>query len=191
MSVLKLHVTIASTRPGRIGLPIGRWFYEFARRHGGFDVEWVDLAEVNLPLVDEPNHPRFREYTQPHTKAWSTRVDAADAFVFVTPEYNYGSPPALVNALDYLFHEWNYKPVGFVSYGGVSGGTRSVQMTKQIVTALKMMPMFEAVTIPMFAQHMDKAGAFVPNESHERSATTLLNELQRWAVALKPLRGEG
>lgn len=191
MSAPLLHVIIASTRPGRVGLPIGRWFFEFARGHGGFEVEWVDLAEVNLPLLDEPNHPRFRNYTKPHTVGWSTRIDRADAFVIVTPEYNYGSPPALVNALDYLFHEWNYKPVGFVSYGGVSGGTRSVQMTKQIVTALKMMPMFEAVAIPSFPQYIDKAGAFVATESHEKAATVMLNELRRWAVALKTLRQEG
>lgn len=184
----KLQVIIASTRPGRVGLPIGRWFYEFARRQGGFDVEWVDLVEVKLPLMDEPNHPRLRKYTRPHTKAWSEKVDGADAFVFVTPEYNYGSPPALVNALDYLFHEWSYKPAGFVSYGGISGGTRSVQMTKQIVTALKMMPLFEAVTIPMFAQYIDKEGAFVPIAAHEKSATAMLDELGRWAEVLRPLR---
>jgi NADPH-dependent FMN reductase len=70
----------------------------------------------------------------------SATVDEADAFVFVTPEYNHGPPASLVNALSYLHHEWHYKPVGFVSYGGVSAGTRSVEMTKQIVTTLKMMP---------------------------------------------------
>ncbi len=189
--MLKLYVVIASTRPGRAGLPIGQWFFEFARRHGAFDVELVDLAEVNLPMLDEPAHPRLQQYTHAHTKAWSARVDAADAFVFVTPEYNYGAPAVLINALDFVYREWNYKPAGFVSYGGLSGGTRSVQMAKQIVTTLKMMPMVEAVNIPFFAQHLDAEKGFTPTEVHEKMATDLLNELLRWAEALKPMRAKG
>jgi NAD(P)H-dependent FMN reductase len=184
----KLHVIIASTRPGRVGPAIAAWFHGFAVRQAGFEVELIDLAEVNLPLLDEPAHPRLRQYEHPHTRKWSATVDAADAFVFVTPEYNYSTPPALLNALDYLYREWNYKPVGFVSYGGLSGGIRSVQMTKQIVTALKMMPMVEAVSIPFFPQHMEESGTFAATEVHEKSAAEMLTELLRWAEALKPLR---
>src|SRR5713226_9805342 len=128
----KLSVVIASTRPGRAGLPIGEWFFARAQAHGGFDVQLVDLKEVDLPLLDEPKHPRLRDYQHEHTKKWSALVGGSDAFVFVTPEYNFSSPPALLNAIDYLFHEWAYKPAGFVSYGGVSGGIRSVQMTKLV-----------------------------------------------------------
>jgi NAD(P)H-dependent FMN reductase len=187
--VLSLHVVIASTRAGRMGPTVGNWFLEQAHRHAKFEVEAVDLAAVNLPLLDEPNHPRLRKYEHEHTKRWSATVDRADAFVFVTPEYNYGTPPSLVNALDYLHHEWQYKPVGFVSYGGVSGGTRSVQMTKQVVTALKMMPMFEAVTIPFFAQYVNKdTGAFAPGKVQEDAAVVMLDELLKWAEALKPMR---
>ena len=113
---------------------------ERAREHGGFELEVADLAEVTLPLLDEPNHPRLRQYTREHTHAWSATVDVADAVVLVTSEYNYGYPAALKNAIDYLHHEWRYKPVGFVSYGGVAAGTRAVQQLKQVVTALRMMP---------------------------------------------------
>ena len=137
----KLSVVIASTRPGRVGLPVGRWFFERAKAHGKFDVELLDLKEQNLPLLDEPKHPRFQQYEHEHTKAWSAKVRASDAFVFVTPEYNYGAPPSLINALDYLVHEWACKPAGFVSYGGASGGMRSVQMTKLVLTSLKIMPL--------------------------------------------------
>ena len=151
----KLHVILASTRPGRAGEPIADWFVERALAHGAFDVELVDLAEVALPFMDEPNHPRLRRYTQEHTKAWSARVDSADAFVFVTPEYNYGLTAPLKNAIDYLHFEWQHKPVGFVSYGGVAAGTRAVQMLKQVVTTLKMVPIFEAVSIPFHTQFID------------------------------------
>src|SRR5450432_1598506 len=155
----KLSVVIGSTRPGRVGLPVGQWFFERAKSHGAFDVELVDLKDLNLPLIDEPKHPRLLAYEHEHTKAWSAIVKASDAFVFVTPEYNYSTAPALLNALDYLFHEWAYKPAGFVSYGGVSGGIRSVQMVKQPLSALKVVPIPEAVTIPFFAQLMD-SGTF-------------------------------
>ena len=98
---MKLDVVFASTREGRAGLPIAEWVVAETRSHGKFEPELVDLREVNLPLFDEPKHPRFGQYERAHTKAWSAIVDAADAFVFVTPEYNYGMPPALLNAIDY------------------------------------------------------------------------------------------
>ena len=120
-----LQIIIASVRAGRVGLPVAEWFTARARSHGGFELDVADLAELALPLMDEPNHPRLRRYTQPHTLEWSARVDAADAFVFVHPEYNYGYTAPLKNALDYLNQEWAYKPVGFVSYGGISAGTRA------------------------------------------------------------------
>jgi NAD(P)H-dependent FMN reductase len=185
--MLKLDVVLTSTRPGRACLPIGTWFHAFAQRHGKFEVGLVDLAVVNLPPLDEPRHPRLGQYEHAHTKAWSATVAAADAFVFVTPEYNYGPPPALLNAFDFVYKEWNYKAAGFVSYGGPAGGARSVAMTKQVVTALKMMPMFEAVGIPLFSQFLD-AGVFKATEHHEKAATAMLDELLRWTEALKPMR---
>jgi NAD(P)H-dependent FMN reductase len=183
-----LHVVVASTRPGRGGLAVGKWFEERAREHGGFDVAFVDLAEVNLPFLDEPKHPRFKDYTQEHTKKWSAIVSAADAFVFVTPEYNYGMPATLLNALDFLFREWNYKPAAFVSYGGVSGGTRSQQMAKLVITSLRMMPIPEAVTIPFYERAM-KGGVFTGDEIQAKSAKGMLDELLRWTNALRPMRG--
>lgn len=184
-----LQIIVVSTRDGRKGRAVADWFHQETLNHGGFDAELVDLAEVNLPLVDEPNHPRLRKYEHAHTKAWSALIERADAYVFVTPEYNYSAPPSLVNALDYLLHEWSYKPVGFVSYGGVSGGTRSVQVTKQIVTTLKMMPLPEAVTIPFFTRFLDAGtGVFAPDEPIRQSVPVLLDELRRWAAALAPLR---
>jgi NAD(P)H-dependent FMN reductase len=119
-----LQVIVTSTRPGRIGLPIGQWFHRTASAHGAFDAEWVDLAEWNLPFMDEPHHPRLRKYTHEHTKRWSALVERTDAVVFVMPEYNHGYIAPLKNAIDYLLHEWSYKPVGFVTYGGMVAGTR-------------------------------------------------------------------
>jgi NAD(P)H-dependent FMN reductase len=183
-------ILIASTRPGRVGLPVARWFQGLAREHGGFEVEVVDLAQLALPFVDEPNHPRLRQYTKQHTLRWSAMVDAADAFAFVTPEYNYGMPATLKNAIDFLHVEWQYKPVGFVSYGGISAGTRSVQMTKQIVTTLKMYPVAEAVSIPFVAQFIDDEDQVQANETMEKAAHAMLDELVRVSGALAGLRSE-
>ncbi len=185
----KLGVIIASVREGRGGLPVAEWFTGLARTHGGFDVTLIDLKAVDLPLLDEPEHPRLQKYRRDKTKEWSATIASLDAFVIVTPEYNYGSPPALVNAFDHLYKEWNYKAVGFVSYGGVSGGTRSVQMTKSIVTSLKMVPIVEAVNIPFYTRLLDKAsGTFPGGEPHDGAAKRMLDELARWTAALASLR---
>jgi NAD(P)H-dependent FMN reductase len=183
-----LTIIVGSTRPGRAGAPIAQWFASRAKDHGGFDVNVVDLAEVGLPLLDEPNHPRLRQYTRQHTKDWSAIVDAADAFVFVTPEYNYGYPASIKNAIDYLHQEWNHKPVGFVSYGGVAAGTRAVQQLKQVVTTLRMLPVFDSVNIPFHTQFLDSDGVFHPNEVLDQAADAMLNELVRTEAALRPLR---
>ncbi|MTD13035.1 NADPH-dependent FMN reductase [Nakamurella sp. YIM 132087] len=186
MSTLK--VIIASTRPGRIGLPIGTWITEVARRHGGVDrVEVLDLATIDLPMFDEPHHPRLRQYVHPHTQAWSAAVDEADAFVIVSPEYNFSFTGALKNALDYLSQEWAYKPVGLVTYGGISGGTRAAHAIRQVASVLKMVPVPEAVALPMvFPQVVD--GEFVPTAANEQAAGVMLDEIAKLEGALAPLR---
>lgn len=186
--MLHLHIVIASTRPGRVGESIARWFLEFARENGGvFQAELVDLAEVGLPVFDEPHHPRQRKYVNAHTLRWSASVNKADAFVFVMPEYNHFPPPSLVNALNYVYQEWNYKPCGFVAYGGASGGMRAVESIKPLVTTLKMMPMVEAVHVHGVSALM-KDGAFSAQASHDKAAHGMLTELEKWAGALKSLR---
>jgi NAD(P)H-dependent FMN reductase len=182
-----LKIIIASTRPGRVGPTIGRWITDLAVEHAGFSVEVLDLAEIALPLLDEPHHPRLQKYTQDHTKAWSAAVASADAFVIVMPEYNYGFTAPLKNALDYLAAEWQHKPVGLVSYGGVSGGLRAAQMLKQVLTTLSMVPLVEAVPIPM-VQSVITDGAVQPTEMMTTSATAMLDALVRWTGALRSLR---
>lgn len=184
----KLTVIIATTREGRQGLPVAHWFIERAKAHGKFEVEAIDLKDVALPVFDEPVHPRLRQFKHDHTKRWASIVDAADAFVFVTPEYNFGMPPALLNALDFVFHEWAYKAAAFVSYGGVSGGIRSVQMAKQVMTSLKIVPIPEAVAIQFFVKLIDANGKFAATDLHEQAATTMLDELAKWTGALMTLR---
>src|SRR5690606_9147303 len=185
---LTLQVVVCSTRPGRVGPSVARWFNEFAAQHGAFNVELVDLADFQLPVYNEPQHPRLQQYEHDATKKWSESVAKADAYIFVSPEYNYCPTPAFVNALNYVYQEWNYKPCGFVSYGGVSGGLRAAQISKQLVTTLKMMPMVEGVAVPMVHSLLDDNKNFQSNELIDDSAKVLLDELHKWAVALKTMR---
>ena len=185
----RLQILTVSTRDGRKGPAVAAWFERVAQEHGQFEIQPIDLKAVNLPMMDEPQHPRLRHYHYEHTKAWSATIDAADAFVFVTPEYNYSTPPSLSNALDYLVHEWEYKPLGFVSYGGISGGVRSVQMTKLLVSALKMVAIPEAVALPFFAHYINaESGLFDPPEVQTKAGVAMLDELLKWTTALRTLR---
>ena len=183
----RLGVVIASVREGRAGEPIANWFVEVARAHGGFDVEVLDLKAIDLPILSEKNHPRLQQYEQPKTIAWSQSIAALDAFAIVTPEYNFSMPPALVNAFDHLYNEWNYKPAGFVSYGGVSGGLRATQSAKAFLTTFKVVPMVEQVAITYVAKAVVN-GQFTATEQHEKAARIMLDEMVRWTTALGALR---
>lgn len=184
-----LQVITAATRQGRKGPAVSDWFMKRAAAHDRFRLEAIDLAAVNLPLLDEPAHPRFRQYEHTHTKEWSATISRADAYVFVTPEYDYGPPAALLNALQTLFHEWAYKPAGFVSYGGASGGMRSAHIAKLTLVTVKMMPMFESVAIPFFTEYLDReTGVFAPPPVQDAAVVTMLDELHRWTGALRTLR---
>jgi NAD(P)H-dependent FMN reductase len=183
-----LQVIIGSTRPGRVGSAVADWIIDRARAHGDFEVEVADLAVLNLPIFDEPNHPRLRRYVNQHTKDWSEIVGRSDAFIFVIPEYNYGFNAATKNAIDYLHQEWQNKPAGIVSYGGVAAGTRAAQMLKQVMSALKIVPVTDSVNIPFVGEKLDEDGRLKPNEIMEGAATAMLDELARWTQALRPLR---
>lgn len=186
----KLKIIIGSTRPSRKGPIVAKWFLEIAKQHPFFDIEVLDLKEINLPFLDEAEHPRFQKYANEHTKKWSTIIAEADAFVVITPEYNYGYPAPLKNALDYLSAEWNDKPMGFVSYGGVSAGTRAVQELKSPVTTLGMMPIPQAVNIPFFTQFINSEDVFEGNDQLIASANLMLEKLLQWTKALKRMREE-
>jgi NAD(P)H-dependent FMN reductase len=184
----RLLVIIGSTRPVRLGGHIGEWFADIARRNGIFEVEVADLAKWQLPMLSEPHHPRLGRYERHSTLQWSAAVDAADAVVIVTPEYNYGYTAPVKNALDHLSREWAYKAVGFVGYGGVAGGSRAVQMLKQVVSTLRMTAVFDGVYLPFVASRFTDSGEFVSDDLLEAAATQMLVELDRVSRALRPLR---
>jgi NAD(P)H-dependent FMN reductase len=186
--MLQLKIIVASTRPGRNGRMVGDWFAALSQQYSEFNVEILDLKEINLPDMDEAAHPKMKQYQHEHSKQWSAKIDEADAFVIVACEYNHGFSGPLKNAIDYLYSEWNYKPAAFVSYGGVAGGVRAVLMLSQVLTALKIVPLYDTVTIPLVYKFIDQNQQFVANDGITKSAHVMMKELIRWSKALKDMR---
>ena len=185
-----IDVVICSTRPGRVGKKVAAWVYEVAAADKAISARLIDIADFGLPLFDEPGHPRFGKYEHDHTKRWARSVAEADGFVFVAPEYNHGPTPALVNALTYLGPEWALKPAGFVSYGGRSGGLRAAQLTKPILSGLKMYPTKNGVMITSVKSFLNDDGGFTATEELETEAHGLLKEIATMALGLAPLRSK-
>lgn len=182
-----LLVVIATTRPVAAGRSVGAWVTSRAETDGRFAVEVVDLRELDLPLLDEPHHPKLRRYEHDHTHGWSGRVEAADAFVFVTPEYNHSFTAPLKNALDYLNAEWAHKPVGLVSYGGLSGGSRAVTALEPVLSNLALLTVQANVEIAWVAEHIVD-DVFQPTDRHERALETQLAAIARYLPASAALR---
>lgn len=182
-----LMIILGSVREGRVGLPIAEWVRRTAEADGRFDVDFVDLAELALPPMDEPNHPSMRRYTRPHTVAWSERVAATDAFFFVFPEYNHSYAAPIKNAIDYLVVEWGRKPVAFVNWGGNSNGTRAQAALRPVVVSLGMVMTRGAVEINNPRKQVAD-GVFAPNEQQSAVLSSQLDELATLAPMLKPLQ---
>ncbi|CAN5154892.1 NAD(P)H-dependent oxidoreductase [soil metagenome] len=183
----RLMIIVGSVRPGRVGLAVAEWVRAQVTGSSDFDIDFVDLAELALPFMDEPKHPRLREYTKPHTLAWSERVDAADAFILVSPEYNHSYSPALKNALDFLNQEWWRKPVGIVSYGGASGGTRGAAALTIVTSGLGLVKLGANIEINFVANQIAD-GVFTPNEKEVAILDRMIAEIGPLSKALAPLR---
>ncbi|MFF4750189.1 NADPH-dependent FMN reductase [Streptomyces sp. NPDC002514] len=184
----QLQIIVGSTRPGRRGLPIATWFHDLAVRHAGFDARLVDLAEVGLPLLDEPRPPQRGRYEHDHTRRWSETVRTGDAYVFVVPEYNHSYNAATKNALDYLAREWAGKPVAFVGYGGVAAGARAVQALLPVVASLGMVPLSGSVHIPFVRTSITPEGRFESAPGLDENATGVIDELLRLTTSLGAAR---
>jgi NAD(P)H-dependent FMN reductase len=183
-----LKIISSSVRPGRKGPIIAAWVAEAAQRTGLFNVEVLDLGEINLPMMNERNHPMMKKYELEHTKAWSAKIEEADALIFVTAEYDFGYPAPLRNALEYLGQEWAYKAAGIVSYGGVSAGTRASNALKNDLSTMGMVPMGAQVNIPFFTQFINEQHQFVPNEISIKAAENMFKQLVRWTKGLKLIK---
>jgi NAD(P)H-dependent FMN reductase len=185
MTDLSIAVILGSTRPGRNGKAVADWVIDVSStRDAAYTL--IDVAELNLPVLDEPVPALAGRYANPHTIAWARTVASFDAFVFVTPEYNHTTSPALLNALDYLYAEWNNKACAFVSYG-TSYGVRAVETLRGVVGELQMADVRAQVRIALPGDFPDRV--FTPTPALEADASTMFDQVEAWATALRTLRG--
>jgi len=176
-----------STRPSRNGEAVAQWALQVASSRTGAESEPVDLAHLDLPLLDEGMPPVICQYSRPHTKAWSAKIGALDGFVFVTPEYNHSTSGALKNAIDFLYKEWNNKAAGFVSYGS-NGGTRAVEHLRLVMAELQVATVRAQVALGLYTDFTNFRD-FTPGPQQEGAVTAMLDQVVAWSSALKPLRG--
>ena len=184
---LRIAIIVGSTRPGRKAPSVAEWVHRTAKSRTDADFEIVDIADFNLPVFDEPLPPAMGKYEKEHTKTWAAKIASFDAFVFVTPEYNHGPSGALKNALDFLYNEWANKAAGFVSYGGV-GGVRAVEQLRLVMGELQVADVRAQVALSLHADFEE--GAPKPDPRHEKTLSTMLDQLVAWGSALKTLRAK-
>ncbi|GGN63322.1 putative reductase [Streptomyces kronopolitis] len=175
----RLAVIVGSIREGRFAPVIATWFARHAARHPHIDVDVIDLDEV-------------RPYTLRHGSeeyaSFAKRVDEADAFVVITPEYNHSFPAPLKHAIDLLHTQWQAKPVGFVSYGGISGGLRAVEQLRLVFAELHATTVRDSVSFALAGNLFDDAGELRAPAAATQAADTLLHQLTWWAVTLREAR---
>lgn len=186
----KIKVIVGSVRPERFGSQPAKWIMNLANSIDGAIFELVDLEKIDLPLLDEPKPAASGEYSKAHTKEWAEVIGEADGFVIVTPEYNHSFPASIKNAIDFLYTEWNYKPVAFVSYGAEAGGTRAVEHLRSAVAQVRLFDIPGQVMIPNYWTQMDDAGVWTPTDEQTKSAERLLKAIAFWSAKFQPLRDE-
>ena len=182
----KVAIILGSTRPGRNGKAVADWVYDIAKQRSDADYELVDIAEYNLPHLDEAAPPALGQYTQPHTKAWAEKIASFDGYVFVTPEYNHSTSGALKNAIDFLYAEWNNKAAGFVSYGS-AGGTRAVEHLRLVMGELQVADVRAQVALSLHTDFVNFS-QFNPATHQTDAVGTVLDQVVAWSTALAGVR---
>lgn len=180
----KILIILASTREGRAGERYARWFEGIAERRDDLQFQLVDLRDWPLPFFNSAMPPSTGSY-DPAAEGWRDLIDDADGYVIVTPEYNRGYPAVLKNALDHLYREWNRKPVGFVSYGGSSGGLRAVEQLRLVAVELQLVPLRHSVSFAYGRRAWEDNGQLKDPALYEQQAKAMLDELAFYARVLK------
>jgi NAD(P)H-dependent FMN reductase len=194
--MLRIAIVIGSTRPVRRTEVVARWVAEACARHpvahageATFDV--IDLADHDLPVLDERAAAMWADYRGAHTRRWAATIAPYDGFVFVTPEYNHSMPAALKNAIDYLYAEWHDKAAGFVSHG-VHGGVRAVEQLRLVLAEVKVATVRSQVALGTFTDFEltgpGDPGRCRPGEHEVQALHDMVAELVAWSAALKQLR---
>ena len=187
-----IKIIIGSTREGRFSEKPAQWIFEMLKSKEGVEAELLDLRDYPMPFFNEAETPSYKKqpYKNEVVVRWTQKIKEGDAFIIVTPEYNHGYPAVLKNALDYVYQEWNQKPVGFVAYGSAAGA-RSVEQLRLVAIELQMTPIRNAIHLPVdkwVAILTGKVPAEEVFSSLSERANGLIDQLLWWAKALKSAR---
>jgi NAD(P)H-dependent FMN reductase len=183
----RIAIITGSTRPGRKSPDIAAWVHQIASRRNDADYGIVDLADHDLPHLEEPVAAAMTgDYRHPYTRRWSETIAAFDGYVFITPEYNHSMPGVLKNAIDHLYTEWHDKPAGFVGYG-THGGTRAVEQLRLVMGELHIADVRAQVALSLFTDFHNGTD-LAPGDHQVTILNTMLDQVTRWANALAPLR---
>jgi NAD(P)H-dependent FMN reductase len=186
--MIRIAIIVGSTRPGRKAEPVARWVHDLAAERGDATFELVDLADYDLPHLDEPVPAAMgADYSRPHSRAWAATIASFDGYVFVTPEYNHSTSGVLKNAIDFLYVEWHNKAAGFVGYG-LNGGTRAVEHLRLVMGELQVADVRQQVALSVFTDFDDMEAGLRPADHHQVTLHTMLDQLIAWSGALKSLR---
>ena len=185
----KILVILGSTREGRRGEKVANWAMSVLSKRSDANFELVDLRDWDFPFYNLPTSPSTEKgmYQSEIQKKWGEKIESAEGFILITPEYNHGYPAVLKNALDYLWFEWNHKPVVFISYGGLSGGIRAIEQLKQVVIELEMIPLIKSISIPRIKTLIDENGKFI-EKSYDKKIESLGKYITLWSKELKRIR---
>jgi NAD(P)H-dependent FMN reductase len=184
----KIAIITGTTRPGRANLAVAQWVLEQAAQRPDAEFELVDIAQWNLPLLDEAMPAGFQQYANPHTQSWAAKIAEFDGYIFVTPEYNHSISGSLKNAIDYLSVEWNNKAAGFVSYGSM-GGARAVEHLRGIASELQLAHVRNQVMFSLFTD-FENFSEFKPTDQSASALDPMLDQLLPWTRAMQSLREE-
>jgi NAD(P)H-dependent FMN reductase len=187
-TVSKIAIIVGSTRPNRFGPQVANWLLKAGQQRGDAEFDLIDLEEVDLPIFNEPGYPSMGQLTVPHAVAWSEKISQYDGFILVTPEYNHSTSPALLNALTYLYQEWNFKPVAFASYGGGAGGSRAVEHLRGVAGELKMFDIREQLLIPSYYLRLNDQFQYQFSDAEIKATNELLDQIVFWSEQMAESR---
>lgn len=184
--MLNIKIILGSTRQGRFGDKVAKWVYSVIKENKDIKTELLDLRDYPMPFFDEKVSPSMttEKYSNKVVQKWAKKIGEGDGFIIVTPEYNHGYPGVLKNALDYVYHEWNKKPVAFVSYGGSAGGTRAVQQLRQVAIELQLVPIRPGIHFVNYWNDLDDKGNLITKDA-DKKLEHLLTELIWFGNLLK------
>ena len=180
-----VQIVLGSTRQGRMSPTVGSWVARHVAQRDDMTVEIVDLLDHVLPLYDDPGQPLTGQIA-PQAEGFVATLDRADAFVFVTPEYNHGMTGVLKNAIDHAFFPWRRKPAGYVGYGGL-GATRAVEQLRLVNLTAGMAPLGMGVHVSNHREAFDAEGNMT-NPAMDAMLDRMLGDLSWWAHALRTAR---